>query len=234
MPPPTPIQFIAGSLPTGLKGTLQDIFNAFVDNLQGYIDPSASTSGNFLPGQIGGSQPTTDVGPWLKNGTEWWFWNPGTASYAPQSDALPIGGIIYWGGTSPPARFLSCDGRAVSRSQYGNLFNVLGTTWGACDGVTTFNLPPSDILWRPCSPAVEPINKRGGSQTIKLDKGNLPALTAAPLWTRLGPPGNTDGYACHFNNNQGQSSIAITGVGANTPIDVTNPFVTVLAVVRYQ
>lgn len=40
-----------------------------------------------------------------------------------------------------PAGWLPCDGRAVSRSSYARLFDVLGTTWGAGDGSTTFNLP---------------------------------------------------------------------------------------------
>lgn len=232
MPPPTPIQFIAGSLPSGLKGTLQDIFNAFVDNLQGYIDPSASSSGNFLPGQIGGSQPTTDVGPWLKNGTEWWFWNPGTASYVPQADALPIGGIIYWGGSNAPARFLTCDGRAVSRSQYGNLFNALGTTWGAGDGVTTFNLPPADVLYRPCNPATTVPNTRRGAATIQVGWGNLPALwVSVPVVVAAG--GGTFGAMTPQSNVQNTQKFNFNPGFGNIPIDVTNPFASVLAIIRY-
>lgn len=42
---------------------------------------------------------------------------------------------------APPSGTLSCDGSAVSRSTYSDLFNVIGTTWGAGDGTTTFNLP---------------------------------------------------------------------------------------------
>ena len=34
-----------------------------------------------------------------------------------------------------------CDGRAVSRSDYSELFAVIGTTYGSGDGSTTFNLP---------------------------------------------------------------------------------------------
>ena len=42
---------------------------------------------------------------------------------------------------SPPTGFLECKGAAVSRSTYSDLFAVIGTTWGAGDGSSTFNLP---------------------------------------------------------------------------------------------
>ena len=40
-----------------------------------------------------------------------------------------------------PAQWLVCAGQAVSRTTYAAAFAVLGTTWGAGDGSTTFNLP---------------------------------------------------------------------------------------------
>jgi len=42
---------------------------------------------------------------------------------------------------SPPSGFLECDGSPVSRTTYSDLFSAIGTTWGAGDGSTTFNLP---------------------------------------------------------------------------------------------
>lgn len=48
----------------------------------------------------------------------------------------------YAGGGTPPG-FLLCDGSAVSRTTYARLFAVIGTTYGAGDGSTTFNLPDS-------------------------------------------------------------------------------------------
>lgn len=53
----------------------------------------------------------------------------------------PTGTILDFGGTSAPTGYLLCDGSAVSRSTYVNLFNVIGTTFGAGDTTTTFNLP---------------------------------------------------------------------------------------------
>lgn len=40
-----------------------------------------------------------------------------------------------------PAGWLLCDGRAVSRSEYVNLYNAIGIAWGAGNGSSTFNLP---------------------------------------------------------------------------------------------
>ena len=51
------------------------------------------------------------------------------------------GVIQMFGGSTPPAGWLLCDGSAVSRTTYATLFAAIGTTWGAGDGSTTFNLP---------------------------------------------------------------------------------------------
>lgn len=56
-------------------------------------------------------------------------------------DTLPIGAMIPWGGQTIPDNWLLCDGSAVSRTTYADLFKVLGTTYGTGNGSTTFNLP---------------------------------------------------------------------------------------------
>jgi prepilin-type N-terminal cleavage/methylation domain-containing protein len=47
----------------------------------------------------------------------------------------------YW--SSVPSGYLAENGSAVSRSTYSGVFAVIGTTYGAGDGSTTFNLPDS-------------------------------------------------------------------------------------------
>lgn len=44
-------------------------------------------------------------------------------------------------GAAVPDGFLKCDGAAVSRTLYAELFAAIGTTYGAGDGSTTFNIP---------------------------------------------------------------------------------------------
>lgn len=55
---------------------------------------------------------------------------------------MPIGAIqMYAAGADPSPYWLVSNGRAISRSTYSNLFAVIGTTYGAGDGSTTFNIP---------------------------------------------------------------------------------------------
>jgi hypothetical protein len=57
--------------------------------------------------------------------------------------ATPAGALMMWAGAlaSPPDGWLICAGAAVSRTTYATLFTAIGTTYGAGDGSTTFNLP---------------------------------------------------------------------------------------------
>lgn len=60
----------------------------------------------------------------------------------------PTGTIIeYASNGSLPDGYLSCDGSAVSRTTYADLFDAIGTTWGSGNGSTTFNLPNLNGYW---------------------------------------------------------------------------------------
>lgn len=52
-----------------------------------------------------------------------------------------VGEVKMWPTGTAPTGWLICDGQAVSRTTYSDLFGVLGTTYGNGDGSTTFNLP---------------------------------------------------------------------------------------------
>ena len=54
-----------------------------------------------------------------------------------------IGQIVMFAGTSAkvPTGWKICDGSALSRTTYSNLYDVIGTTWGSGNGSTTFNIP---------------------------------------------------------------------------------------------
>lgn len=55
----------------------------------------------------------------------------------------PVGSTMRWKTSTAPAGWLVCGGQAVSRTVYSALFSLLGTTYGAGDGSSTFNLPNS-------------------------------------------------------------------------------------------
>lgn len=54
---------------------------------------------------------------------------------------MPAGSVIHTAASAAPAGYLKANGAAVSRVTYSTLFAAIGTTWGAGDGSTTFNLP---------------------------------------------------------------------------------------------
>ena len=56
-------------------------------------------------------------------------------------EGIPTATIVPWSDSSVPTGFLECDGSAVSRSTYSALFAIVGTTYGAGNGSTTFTLP---------------------------------------------------------------------------------------------
>ncbi|MDR2305711.1 MAG: phage tail protein [Paucimonas sp.] len=63
-----------------------------------------------------------------------------TGNLSPQA-IVPPGMVIHYAAGAPPEGFLKANGAAISRATYARLFAVLGTYYGAGDGVSTFNLP---------------------------------------------------------------------------------------------
>ena len=54
---------------------------------------------------------------------------------------INVGVISAYAGDTIPDGYLRCDGSAVSRNTYEDLFTIIGTTYGNGDGFTTFNVP---------------------------------------------------------------------------------------------
>lgn len=54
---------------------------------------------------------------------------------------VPTGSLFPYAGSSAPSGYFLCNGTAISRTTYSTLFGVLGVSYGAGDGSTTFNLP---------------------------------------------------------------------------------------------
>lgn len=64
-------------------------------------------------------------------------------------ESLAIGTVLEFpttDSTKVPDGWLFCDGSAVSRTTYADLFAIIGTSFGAGDGSTTFNLPTKEGL----------------------------------------------------------------------------------------
>ena len=82
------------------------------------------------------------------------------------SSSIPVGTILAWSTTTAPNGYLICDGSAISRTTYAELFSVIGTTYGPGDGKTTFNLPNGGVLFGNNFPVV------GNGITLGLTNGS--------------------------------------------------------------
>lgn len=96
-------------------------------------------------------------------------------------DTLPIGAIMPYTSKTTPSNWLPCNGQAVSRTDYADLFAIIGTQYGAGDGSTTFNLPDLNSYRVPIGyDAGEEQSSRmnlgttGGEETHKLTVGEMP------------------------------------------------------------
>jgi len=76
--------------------------------------------------------------------------------------SLPSGTVLPFAGTSAPSGYLLCFGQAISRSTYSSLFTAIGTTYGAGNGSSTFNVP--DLRGR----AIAGQDDMGGSSADRL------------------------------------------------------------------
>lgn len=76
-----------------------------------------------------------------------------------------IGTVFQYAGSIAPKGYLLCEGQAVSRIEYSNLFKIIGTIYGNGDGSTTFNLPDM----RECVPV-------GAGTSTRTDIGTHDAL----------------------------------------------------------
>ena len=58
-----------------------------------------------------------------------------------RGDYFQAGQYGFFAMKNPKGRWLFCDGREISRADYPELFEAIGTTYGEGDGTTTFNIP---------------------------------------------------------------------------------------------
>ena len=94
-------------------------------------------------------------------------------------NTVPSGVIFPYGVATPPAGYLLCDGAAVSRTTYANLFAAIGVVYGVGDGSTTFNLPDSagNVPVGIGGSGVTNLADTGGAQTHTLITDEMPVHT---------------------------------------------------------
>ena len=128
-------------------------FVLYSDNTHAYVyETSESMEGYQLRNWIRSGNAVEDFVPVIEGGV------------------IPIAAIMWFCSPRVPEGYLLCDGSAVPRAKYADLFREIGTIYGSGDGATTFNLP--DLEGRFC---------RGWGSVSPLD----PARTLDRKSTRL-------------------------------------------------
>jgi microcystin-dependent protein len=110
------------------------------------------------------------------------YYNKGTEGSPIWEGAdVPVGTINMYAGatTDVPSGWLLCDGSAVSRTTYAQLFAVLDTEYGVGDGSTTFNLPNfvTDNKFPRAATDDAGRGTTGGSSTHTLTEAEMPSHT---------------------------------------------------------
>ena len=92
-------------------------------------------------------------------------------------EGIPTATIVPWSDSSVPSGFLECNGSAVSRSTYADLFAIIGTTYGSGDGSTTFDLPDLQDNVAVGKSGTKNLASTGGANTVT-STGNVGGSTA--------------------------------------------------------
>ena len=157
----------------------------------------------------------------------------------------PIGTIKMYGGTTAPDGYMFANGQAISRTTYSDLFAIYGTTFGAGDGSTTFNLPNlngrTPVGLNASDSDFNTIGKTGGEKTHTLTQNELAAHRhgfqgGAALFTQ--PDQGVKGLGSGNLWIEGVGAIPTTSTdgGANQPHNNMQPYMVlnyIIKVIQY-
>lgn len=142
--------------------------------------------------------------------------------------AVPAGALMPYAGSTAPAGWLMAQGQQVSRpianggttDTYKALWAAIGTTYGAGNGSTTFNVPNMQDYFPLGSSAARPRGTSGGSR--KITTANLPPHTHDKGTLKADSPGSDHQHDINRRENVGTNVGVARGNAANTTDAVTN------------
>ena len=149
-----------------------------------------------------------------------------------------------WALASIPTGYLLCNGNAVSRSTYANLFAAISTRFGVGDGSTTFNLPDLRSKFPRGSPVSTEAGGTGGEDTHALTTAELAVHTHAnTLVVANGARQSGDGSSDDFTQAAGTGGLvwwrpstitgAITNAGSGTAHENKPPFQDLIYIIKF-
>lgn len=166
-------------------------------------------------------------------------------SAVPNGALVPTGTVLSFAGATAPSGYLSCDGSAISRSIYSDLFYIIGTSHGNGDGSTTFNLPDYRYSFLRGLGSTISVTGSGSAASnqatftnhgiirtgmrVRLSSGTLSGLATSTNYFAIVVDANTLAFASSYANAIGNSRIAISGANSavivqwEDPVDGSNP-----------
>ena len=148
---------------------------------------------------------------------------------------VPVGAVIDFAGAALPTHYLACNGAAVSRTTYRQLFAVIGTTWGAGDGSTTFNVPGlADYVTAGSGGSLGALGAKVGAATHTLTIAEMPNH-AHPGSTA--PVGGGGGGAIPTAANLspiGSTAINVAAQGGGAAHSIVQQTAIMQKIIRYQ
>ena len=125
-------------------------------------------------------------------------------------DSIPTGTVLWLSTSTVPAGYLLCNGSAVGRATYPELFAAIGTTYGAGDGNTTFNLP--NLIDKFVEGSTTPGTvKAAGLPNITGQLIDTPVVSSSGCYTRSG----TSAWRAMAEQASGGSKFGVTNFSAN-------------------
>lgn len=143
--------------------------------------------------------------------------------------STPAGTVLIYAGASVPEGFLLCNGAAISRTDYDVLYQIIGTTYGAGDGTTTFNLP--DLRGRVVIgvSGTHAIGTTGGAETVTLTEQQIPSHTHTTT-IKLSTGGSDAGLTSGGNSTKTYTSSSTGGGQAHNNMQ---PYQTLNYIIKY-
>lgn len=153
---------------------------------------------------------------------------------------LVSSGMIYWfAGSTAPAGYLECDGSAVSRTTYADLFTAIGITFGVGDGSTTFNLPDqarNTLVGKGGTGTSElgnSIGDTGGEESHALTEDEIPAHTHSYNVRADNPKGVPVTGAAPFDLYTTQDNkVDSQTAGSGTAYNVVQPSLVMMMIIK--
>lgn len=122
----------AAPLPPDFRGTVQEFFEEIVRRLS-ILSPVGT---NFFV--VGDVEPSSDVGPWLKGGTQWWTFSVSEGRYTPLDISASLPRLFFIQATNPgtPGEDDPLIWVRTAQDRIAGIYGWTGTEWRASSNIT--------------------------------------------------------------------------------------------------